>query len=158
MFDARAARRALLGRDVATAYAAIVGLYLVRHLGFQPVQIPAYLFIVGYDFVELGLPAISPYHPVGFPLFLYLLAVLGAGVARWARAGPTPGFDARRAVGGVCVVVAMLAFLFAGIVRGPIVSPADNPTPLAITGLTGVIFAAAAWWLLRGRSDPDPDG
>ena len=68
-------RRALLGRQVAVAYALLVALYLVRHVRFQPTQIPAYLLVVAYDVVELALPAIAPYHPIGFPLFLYLIMI-----------------------------------------------------------------------------------
>lgn len=146
----QAGRRALVGRHVAAAYAVIVTLYLVRYVRFQPLQIPAYLLIVAYDLVEVALPVITPYYPIGFPLFLYLLAVVAAATTRWAR---TEGSDAewRRSAGGVSLVVAALSFLFAAVVGGPLVSAADNPTPLAITATAGVFLAVAGWWLLRGR-------
>lgn len=151
MVSRRTIRRTLLGREVALAYAGIGGLYVIRHVRFQPVQIPAYLLIVAYDFVEIVIPAIAPYHPIGFPVFLYLLAVVAGAGARWSRQGPDGRSRWVRAAGGVCSVVAVLAFLFAAAVGGPLVSPADNPTPLVVTGATGLVFAAAAWWLLVGR-------
>lgn len=49
-------RRALSGPDVAVAFGAIVALYLVRFVSFQPLQIPAYLLIVAFDFVEVVIP------------------------------------------------------------------------------------------------------
>ncbi len=146
-------RRTLLGRPVAVAYGVIVALYLVRHVRVQPLQIPAYLLIVAYDLVELAVPAIAPYHPVGFPAFLYLLAVLAAAVAR--RVG-TDGADPARVAGGVALVIAALSFGFAAMVGGPVVSTTDNPTPLAITAATGLLLAAAGWWLLRGRRQTAP--
>lgn len=152
MVSTRTIRRTLLGRDVAVAYGVVVALYLIRHVRFQPLQIPAYLLIVAYDFVEVALPAINPYHPVGFPLFLYLLAIASAGIARPVRGGDTDASAWRRATGGVSLLVATLSFLFAALVGGPLVSATDNPTPLAITATTGVVLAVAGWWLLRGRS------
>lgn len=150
MATRKTVRRVLAGRHVAAAYAVVVALYLVRYVQFQPLQIPAYLLVVAYDFVELALPAVSPYHPVGFPLFLYLLAVVGAAAARRAHDGAAS--DWTSAAGGVCLVVATLSLLFAAFVGGPLVSATDNPTPFAVTGATGVAFVLAGWWLLRGRT------
>lgn len=139
-------RRALLGRDVAVAYAIIVALYLVRVIRFQPLQIPAYLLIVAYDVIETVLPPLTPYHPIGFPLFLYLLAIVGAGAARWLHSDDESVWS--QTVGGVCLVVGSLSLLFGGFVGGPLVSPTDNPTPLAITGATGFVFLLGGLWLL----------
>ena len=141
-----ALRRTLLGRDVAVAYGVVIALYLVRHVRFQPLQIPAYLLIVAYDLVELALPVLTPYHPVAFPVFLYLLAVLAAGVARGLGGEGIPSSTA--VLGAVAVVVAALSFGFAAVVGGPLVAPADNPTPLAITAATGLLLTALGWWLL----------
>lgn len=147
--------RSLLGRDVAIAFAAIIVLYYVRFVRIQPLQIPAYLLIVSYDLVEVALPFLSPFHPVGFPLFLYLLAVVAAGAARRLRTADGDGSGWERVVGGVSLVVGVLSLSFGGFVGGPIVSPTDNPTPLAITGTTGVVLVVLGWWLLgrpTGRS------
>lgn len=141
-------RQALLGRDVAVAYAVIIALYLVRFVRVQALQIPAYLLIVAYDVVEVALPILTPYHPVGFPLFLYLLAVVGAGAARWLQSGDEDGSTVLRIVGGVCLIVGSLSLLFGGFIGGPLVSPTDNPTPLAITGTTGLVFLGGGWWFL----------
>lgn len=140
--------RALAGRDVAIAYGVVVALYVVRYAGFQPVQIPAYLLIVAYDVVESALPVLTPYHPVGFPVFLYVVAVAGAGLARQVRPDEGGAAGWRTAVGGVCLVVGAVSLAFGAFVGGPIVAPADNPTPLAITGATGLIFLGAGWWVL----------
>ena len=148
MVDRDRLRRALLGRQVAVAYGAVVALYFVRHVRIQPLQIPAYLLIVSYDLVEASVPAIAPVHPVGFPLYLYLLAVAAAAAARSVRAADPDARAWVRAVGGVCLVVGALALGFAALVGGPIVAAEDNPTPLAITGATALVLFVAGWWLL----------
>ena len=142
-------RRSLLGRDVAVAYAVIVALYVVRFVDVRPFQIPAYLLIVAYDVVEVLFPILTPYYPVGFPLFLYLLAIVGAGLARSLRSGDDGASTGIRAAGGVCLVVGSLSLLFGSYIGGPLVSPTDNPTPLVITGVTGIVFLAGGWWILN---------
>lgn len=149
-------RTALLGREVAVAYAVIVVLYLAQFIRFQPLQIPAYLLIVAYDIVEVLLPILTPYYPVGFPLFLYLLAIIGAGAARRWRSGDREASSWTQIAGGVCLVVGVLSLLFGAFVGGPLISPTDNPTPLAITGATGIIFLVSAWWLLGHLSAQAP--
>lgn len=145
-------RRILFGHDVAVAYAVILALYVVSGIRVQVLQIPAYLLIATYDLVEVVLPFLTPYHVVGFPVFLYLVAVVGAGMTRWFRSGPQHESVDLRAVGGVCMVVGVLSILFGGLIGGPVVAPTDNPTPLAITGLTGIVFFSTGWWLLRRLS------
>ena len=156
MVARRTFRKALLGRDVAVAYAVVVALYLMKVVGFQPFQIPAYLMIVAYDVVEVALPVLTPYYLVGFPLFLYLLAIVATGAVRWLRSsdGERPAWT--QIAGGVCLVVGSLSLLFGAFVGGPLVSPTDNPTPLAITGATGIVFIVGAWWLLGSRSAQSP--
>lgn len=146
-------RRVLVGREVAIGFAVLAALYYARFIRFQPLQLPAYLLIVGYDLVELALPILDPYHGVGFPVFLYVLAILGAGAARGLRAGGETGSAWTRTLGGVALVIGMLSLVFGAVVGGPLVAPLDNPTPLAITATTGVSMLFAAWWLL-GRPKP----
>lgn len=148
MVSRRAARNALLGRDVAIAYAIIVALYLLKSVDFQPVQVPSYLLIVAYDLVEVALPFLTPYHPIGFPLFLYLLAIGSAGITRRFRATDGERSARLQTLGGVCLVIGVLSLGFGAFVGGPVVAPTDNPTPVAITGATGITFLVAAWWLL----------
>lgn len=141
-------RRALIGWEVAIAFAVLAVLYLVRYIRFQPLQIPAYLLIVAYDLVEVALPMLNPYHPFGFPIFLYLVAIVGAGAARRLQTNAGDKNAWIRTVGGVALVIGVLSLLFGIFVGGPIVSPTDNPTPLAITATAGVIFLLVGWWLL----------
>lgn len=160
MVSSRLLRTRLLGRDVAVAYAVVVALYLLRLVRFQPLQIPAYLLVVTYDAVEVALPALAPHHPVAFPLFLYVVAVVAAAATRWLAGdtrderGDESGRERTgrsawlRPLGGVCLVVGTLSFAFAAFVGGPAVAATDNPTPLAITGATGAVCVAVGWWLL----------
>lgn len=141
-------RNALLGRDVAIAYALIVGLYLLKFVSFQPLQIPPYLLIVAYDLVEMALPFLAPHYPIGFALFLYLLAIGGAGIARRLRTTDGEQRAWLQTLGGVCLIVGILSLGFGAFVGGPVISPTDNPTPLAITGATGIIFLVVSWVLL----------
>lgn len=148
MVTLRTARRVFLGRDVAFAYAVVVALYLVRLVEFQPLQIPAYLLIVAYDVVEVLVPILTPYHPIGFPLFLYLISIVGAAVARRLRSDERSESDWLQSAGGICLVIGTLSLVFGAFVGGPIIAPSDNPTPLAITGTTGITLLVVGWWLL----------
>ena len=141
-------RNALLGRDVAVAYAIIAALYLLKFVPFQPVQLPPYLLIVAYDLVEVALPLLTPYYPVAFPAFLYVLAIGGAGIARTLRGTDGEQSAWLQTLGGVCLLVGVLSLGFGAFVGGPLVSSTDNPTPLAITGATGIVSLVIAWWLL----------
>lgn len=145
----RTIQRVFLGRDVAIAFAVVVALYLVRYVGVQALQIPAYLMIVAYDLVEVALPFLTPYHPVVFPIFLYVLAIVGAAAARWHQANDGDDTPLGRTIGGVLLVVGSLSVLFGVLIGGPLVSPSDNPTPLAVTGATGLLFLFTGWWLQR---------
>lgn len=143
-----ALQRVLLGREVVVAFAIIVVLYLIRFVRFQPFQIPAYLLIVTYDLVEVALPVLTPYYPVVFPLFLYCIAIIGGAVARWFRPDTHEQWAIPRAAGGVSIVIGIISLLFGAYIGGPLVAPADNPTPLAILSTTGVVLLVIGWWLL----------
>lgn len=137
-------RRVLLGPDVAVAFAVLAAMYLAMQVPFQPTQIPGYLLVVAYDLVEVAIPALTPYWPVGFPAFLYLLAVVGAAVGRVVR--DDEGWVG--SIGAGLVVVGMLAFGFALLIAGP-TALAGNLAPVAITTVTGVVLVVVGWWLLR---------
>lgn len=145
-------KEAMLGRDVAVAFAVIAALYLIRFVEFHPLQIPGYLLIATYDFVEVGLPVLAPYYPVGFPLFLYLVAIGAAGGARRLQSETEEHGTWTRAAGMACLIVGLLSLSVGVVVGGPIVSPTDNPTPVAITGATGVVFLLAGWWVVSRPS------
>ena len=142
-------QRLLLGREVAVSFVVIAALYLIRFGRIQPLQIPAYLLIVSYDIIEVAIPVLTPYHPITFPLFLYLLAIVSGALARWFRADAWKDGFIPRSVGGVCLIVGSISLAFGAYVGGPLIAPADNPTPLAITGATGVVLLMAGGWLLR---------
>lgn len=154
MVSRQTLRNALLGRDVAIAYALLVALYLLKFIRFQPVQIPPYLLIVAYDLIEVALPFLTPYHTIGFPLFLYVLAVIGAAITRRLQTVDSERSAWLRTFGGICLIIGTLSLAFGAIVGGPVVSPTDNPTPLAITGAAGIILLLAGWWLLGRPSIP----
>lgn len=142
-------RRALLGREVTIAFSVLAVLYLLRYIRFQPLFMGAYLLIVAYDLVEAALPVLNPFHQIGFPLFLYLLAVIAAGVCRGLRVEDDNKSASIRTLGAVSLIVGVLSVLFGAFVGGPLVSPTDNPTPLAITGVAGIGLLLIGWWLLR---------
>lgn len=152
MVTRRTFRKALVGPDVAVAFSVVIALYLLKFVTFQPVQIPAYLMIVAYDVVEVVFPVLAPFHPIAFPVFLYVLAVIGAGVTRWLGFGDGEEGAWTRTAGGVCLVVGSLSVLLGAFLGGPLVSPTDNPTPLAVATATAIGFLGGAWWLLRPRS------
>lgn len=146
--------RVFLGREVAVAFAILAALYLIRLVSFQPLQIPAYLLIVTYDLIEVILPVLGSYYPIAFPLYLYFLALIGGAIA---RVDASEDGAIRRAVGGVSLIVGSIALVFATVVGGPLIAPTDNPTPLAITGTTGIVLIIVAWWLLRRLPRHSPD-
>lgn len=154
MAPRRTLRKGLLSRSVAIAYAIVVALYLLKFVRFQPVQIPPHLLIVAYDFVEGTLPFLAPYYHIGFPLFLYALAVIGAAITRRLHSGDGERSVWLRTLGGVCLVIGASSLAFGAVVGGPVVAPTDNPTPLAITGATGIVLLLAGWWLLGRPSIP----
>jgi hypothetical protein len=154
MVDRTALREVFLGRSVAVAFAVLAGLYLARQLRLQPLQIPAYLLIVAYDAIEAALPAVAPYHAVGFPVFLYLLAVVSAGVARRLTPSTAAGKGLLRGLVAVCLTIGVLSLLLAAVIGGQLIAPADNPTPLVILSVTGAVFLLAGWWLLRRAPSP----
>ncbi|MDZ7745866.1 MAG: hypothetical protein U5K28_04845 [Halobacteriales archaeon] len=104
--------------------------------------------IVAYDFVEVALPFLTPYYPIAFPLFLYALAIGGAAITRKFRATDSQQSAWLQTLGRVCLIIGILSLGFGAFVGGPLVSPTDNPTPLVITGATGIVFLGMAWWLL----------
>lgn len=144
--------RGLLGRDVLIAYVFIGILYLLRNIDFRAFQIPGYLLIVAYDVIEVLVPPLAPFRSIGFPLFMYLLAVIGAGGARLLVASDEDGSNWRRGLGGVSVLFGFISISFGMAVGGPIVVASDNPTPLAITGLTGLAFLLVGLLLLARSS------
>ncbi len=77
-----------------------------------------------------------------------MLAIGGAEITRRLRGTDSEQTAWSQTLGGVSLIIGILSLGFGAFVGGPLVSPTDNPTPLAITGTTGIIFLVVAWWLL----------
>lgn len=138
----RSLQRTVAGRDVLVAFATVASLSLLaRAVPLQPLQVPGYLLTVGYDLVETALPVLAPYWPVGYPAYLYVLAVAGAGIARWLRARGSPNAW-RPAVAGAFTLLGVLALALAATVYLP--HAGADPTPVAIVAATGVVFLVTA--------------
>lgn len=77
-----------------------------------------------------------------------MLAISGAGITRKLRSTDSEQSPWLQTLEEVCLIIGVLSLGFGAFVGGSLVSPTDNPTPLAITGATGIIFLVIAWWLL----------
>ncbi|ESP87592.1 hypothetical protein [Candidatus Halobonum tyrrellensis] len=139
-------------RDWVAAAAVLGGLYALAYgVQFQPLQVPGYLLLVGFDAVEFVLPEFgsSTAYDLGFACYLGVLAALAAVGASAARArgatGPLVG------VGAGLAAVGTLALLLGAVVYLPV-----GGTPLAIVAGTGLVLALAgagvAFGLGRSRS------
>lgn len=139
-------------RDWVAAAAVLAGLYALAYgVQVQPLQIPGYLLLVGFDALEVVLPAFgsSAAYDLAFAAYLGVLAAVAAVGASAARArgarGPLVG------VGAGLAAVGTLALLLGAAVYLPI-----GGTPLAIVVGTGLVLALAgagvAFGLGRVRS------
>lgn len=139
-------RSVSLARDVVVATAVVVGLYGLAFVELQPVQIPGYLLIVGFDILEATFGSAGSNYDVLFYAYLVGLGVLGGALSHslrtWTDEG-VPGW--RRGVAGALVVTGVLAFSFALLV----LSGSSQLLPVLITGATGLISFAMAGWLVR---------
>jgi hypothetical protein len=133
-------------RDVVVATLALAALYgLAWGVQFQPVQIPGYLLIVGFDAVaELVGPAGSNY-TIYFSLYVLGLGVVGAAVSAALRrqSHETDRLGVRIGVAGALAVVGVLSLLFGlAVLLGT-----SQRTPVLVTGGAGVVLLGLAGWL-----------
>ena len=132
-------------RDAIVAALTIVGVYgLGQGVQFQPVQIPGYLLIVGFDVLEAVFGSAGRSYDVLFAAYLLGFGVVGAAVAYVLRrrAGETdvPGW--RFGAAGALVVVGALSLFFALNVLG-----SGGVTPALVTGATALVLLGVAGWL-----------
>ena len=131
-------------RDVVVATAVVVGLYGLAFVEFQPVQIPGYFLIVGFDMLEATLGSAGSNYDVLFYAYLIGLGVVGGGLGHFLRAwtdDEVPNW--RRGVAGALIVAGLLAFSFALLV---LVGPSQL-TPVLIASVTGLLSFVVAGWV-----------
>jgi hypothetical protein len=137
-------RSVSLARDVVVSTAVVGGLYGLAFVEFQPVQIPGYLLIVGFDILEATLGSAGSNYDVLFYVYLVGLGVLGGALSHVLRTWTDDGVAGwRRGVAGALVVTGVLAFSFALMV----LVGSSQLTPVLITGATGLVSFAIAGWL-----------
>lgn len=144
----RRARRAF-ARDFVGSVATVVALYALMRVPFQPVQIPGYLLVVGFDALEATFGSTGRWYPLWFAAYLLGLGAVGAAVAHPLRtlAVRTGSSGWRFGLAGACVVVGLAALAFALFVSARV----GVVSVLLTGGTAAVLFAAAA--LLLGVSE-----
>lgn len=130
-------------RDVVVATAVVVGLYGLAFVEFQPVQIPGYLLIVGFDTLEAAFGSAGSNFDVLFYAYLVGLGLVGGVLGHLLRTwtDDVPGW--RLGVAGALVVAGLLALSFALMV----LVGSSQLTPVLIAGVTGLVSFAMAGWL-----------
>jgi hypothetical protein len=131
-------------RDVVVATSVVIGLYGLAFVEFQPVQLPGYFLIVGFDILEATVGSAGSNYEVLFYAYLIGLGVVGGGFGHLFRAWTDDGVSGwRRGVAGALVVTGVLASLFALLV----LVGSSQLTPVLIAGATGLVSLAMAGWL-----------
>ncbi|WP_411968232.1 hypothetical protein [Haloferax sp. YSSS75] len=133
-------------RDAVVATAVLAGLYLLGYgIQFQPLQIPTYLLIVGFDLIEVTFGSAGANYDVLFAAYLLGLGVLSAAVAHAVRAvsRKTDLPQWRLGAAGALAIVGTISLLFAVSV---LVSTMQT-TPVLVTGAAGIALLALAGWL-----------
>lgn len=132
----------VLARDVLVSMAVVIGLYaLAEGLQFQPLQVPGYLLVVGFDVIERTFGAAGPYYHLWFGLYLATIGLVAAGVAQvirpWTGEG-LPGW--RLAASSALAVIGVLAFGLAATV----LAGAGQLAPVLILAAAGAILLGFA--------------
>ncbi|GAA0470037.1 hypothetical protein MUK72_04605 [Halococcus dombrowskii] len=131
-------------RDVVVATTVVVGLYGLAFVEFQPVQIPGYFLIVGFDMLEAAVESAGSNYDVLFYAYLIGLGVVGGGLGHFLRAWTDDEVPSwRRGVAGALVVAGLLAFSFALLV----LVGSSQLTPVLIAGVTGLLSFVVAGWV-----------
>jgi mannose/fructose/N-acetylgalactosamine-specific phosphotransferase system component IID len=139
-------------RDALIATVAVVGLYLLGEgVQFQPLQIPWYLLVVGFDVLEAVFGSAGQNYDVLFAAYLVGLGVVGGLVASLVRGQMGERIrrpDSARAalrlgVAGALAVVGVISLLFASVV----LLGTSQLAPVLITGVTGLVMLGVAGWL-----------
>lgn len=138
-------QRAVFARDAAVATAILGGLFLLGYgVQFQPLQIPTYLLVVGFDVLEVVFGSAGANYDLLFGAYLVGLGVLAAGVAHvlrtTLRATDRPQW--RLAVSGAMAILGSISLLFAA----NVLVSTTRRTPVFVTGVAGLALLALAAW------------
>jgi hypothetical protein len=137
-------RSVSFARDVVVATVVVVGLYGLAFVRFQPIQIPGYLLMMGFDMLETAFGSAGANYDVLFYVYLVGLGVVGGALSHFLRTWTGDGVPGwRRGVAGAFLVTGLLAFSFALTV----LVGSSQLTPVLITGATGLVSFAVAGWL-----------
>ncbi|KTG17181.1 hypothetical protein [Haloferax profundi] len=133
-------------RDAVVATVVLAGLYLLGYgVQFQPLQIPTYLLVVGFDLIELTFGSAGSNYDLLFAAYIVGLGVVGAAVAHglrlWVRESDRSQW--RLGAAGAMAIVGTLSLLFG--LRILLVS--TQWTPVLVTGAAGIVSLALAGWL-----------
>jgi glucan phosphoethanolaminetransferase (alkaline phosphatase superfamily) len=149
-------RSVSFARDAVVATVVVVGLYGLAFVEFQPIQVPGYLLIIGFDMFESVFGSAGSNYDVLFYVYLVGLGVLGGALSHVLRTWTdedVPGW--RLGVAGALVVTGLLALSFALLV----LVGSSQLTPVLITGATGLCSIVIAGWLVgafrKGAIVPD---
>ena len=134
-------RRRAFVRDTVIATGVIIGLYgLAVSVQFQPLQIPGYLLIVGFDLLEVIFGSAGNNYDLLFAVYLLGVGLVGAAVAHVLSglAQDIPRW--RVGVAGAFSVLGILSLLFAlNVLLG-----VSQLTPALITAAAGLVMLAFA--------------
>ncbi|GGC60594.1 hypothetical protein [Haloferax sulfurifontis] len=132
-------------RDAAVATAVLAGLYGLGYgVQFQPLQLPTYLLVVGFDALEVAFGSAGAGYDVLFAAYLVGLGVVAAGVARVVRETSKATDLAwwRLGAAAALALVGVISLLFALFV---LVSGVQFTPVLVAGGAGGALLGLSAW-------------
>jgi hypothetical protein len=133
-------------RDAVVSTLVLVGLYgLAQTVQFQPVGIPGYLLIVGFDAIEGVTGAFEASYELAFTIYLLGLGVVGAVISTALRTLSDEAAQSGWRVGmaGGVAVVGLLSLLYGVLIA----AGTSQLIPVAITGGVGLVMLVVASWL-----------
>lgn len=140
-------RNRLLVRDAGVALAFYVLLLALARVPLQPLQVPGYLLMLGFDAVQNRLaPGLGGGgFQVAFGAYLLALSAVGGTAAARFRRQFGPAGPVRYGVAGALVAVGLLALAVLLVVFVPFFT--GSWTPLAIAAVTGLAGLWIGWRL-----------
>ena len=137
--------RQSLVRDAIIAIGIFGGLYGLTYIPFQPLQIPGYLLILGFDLLEGSFGSMGANYEFIFAVYLIGLSLLSSVVAHVLR-GQAHDSDQPRWQLGVAGALAVVGTVSLAITLGLFVG-SGQVVPGFITGTASLIMLGLAGWL-----------